>query len=127
MKFLLTSMFVWISQYGFAATSPDFLIKANLSYSRTNQKIESSHQYVLSGAGPKQGWTTLIPAKDGVTLVGRLRSADTKSLGVEALIVDTSKESSAGCYFEFKAELNKEKKISCEGASISFSAAPMKN
>ena len=68
--------------------SKGFLIKTVFDY-QAKEKTSKSEATLILDAKNKT-WTTLLPPKNGIALLGRLAESDSKSIQMEYIVVDTN-------------------------------------
>jgi hypothetical protein len=74
---------------GKAADAKGFYLKTAFEY-QTGEKTTKTENTSVLDANYK-GWTTLVPPKDGVTLLGKLIENENKTVQVEYMVIDTNR------------------------------------
>lgn len=67
-----------------------FLIQTTFEYQAKNRISKSDSTFILDAKN--RAWTALTEPNDGVALLGRVTSSDSKSLQMEYLVVDTNQK-----------------------------------
>ncbi len=90
MRALLLLSFLFVSvAHGKAVDAKGFYLKTAFEY-QTADKITKAETTQMLDSNYK-GWTTLIPPKDGVTLLGKLAEGENKTINVEYMVIDTNR------------------------------------
>jgi len=70
--------------------SKGFLIKTAFEYQAKKTTFKSEATFILDEKN--KAWTTLIPPKDGIALLGRLIGSDARSIHMEYIVVNTNQK-----------------------------------
>src|SRR4051812_20843169 len=87
--FLICPLVLASLAHGKAADAQGFFLKTAFEYQSLGLTQKSETTSVLDANN--KGWTTLVPPKDGVTLLGRLTQGENKTVDVEYMVIDTKK------------------------------------
>jgi hypothetical protein len=74
---------------GKAADAKGFYLKTAFEYQTGDKTTKAENTSVLDAN--YKGWTTLVPVKDGVTLLGKLIENENKTVQVEYMVIDTNR------------------------------------
>jgi hypothetical protein len=75
--------------HGKAADAKGFYLKTAFEYQSGDKTTKTESASVLDAN--YKGWTTLVPPKDGVTLLGKLVENENKTIQVEYMVIDTNR------------------------------------
>ncbi len=88
MKILISLAFLIVTISSYAAKKEEgYLLKVNFSYTLNKKAFKSNSEFIL----PKHNkeWTPLVPSKNGVALLGKIKPKKDGTLKLDFLVVDT--------------------------------------
>ena len=95
-----------------------FLIKSELIYTVNGAEMKSHRELILSNKN--RSWNTLVNAKDGIALLGKILRSDHKSIQVEYLLVDTNQANAVITTPSIMALLGEKTEISAKSDVLEF-------
>jgi type II secretory pathway component GspD/PulD (secretin) len=130
MKTLCSLICVFNVVFGTSALASEhkgFLIKTEFNYQGKNKGAKSESSFVLDSSN--KSWTTLATPKDGIALLGRVASNDTKFLEMEYIVVDTNEKNAVISTPAIRAKLGEVARIKVgsselESVQVSLLATP---
>lgn len=90
MRFALVMALTGLCQISFAAEPKGYLITTSFEYQIANKTTKSESTIILDMENP-QRWNTLVPPRNGVSLLGKLVAIEGDSLTMEYLVVDANR------------------------------------
>jgi hypothetical protein len=87
---LLCPLVVASIAHGKAVDAKGFYLKTAFEYQTADKTTKTETTSMLDSS--YKGWTTLVPPKDGVTLLGKLAEGENKTLNVEYMVIDTNRQ-----------------------------------
>ena len=90
MKLMIMTCYLFLSTSLIAAPKKiGYLIKSDLVFASAGKEIKTQGEYILPE--DKKQWTSLVEAKNGVTLLGKLVSVEKDIIRLDYIVVDTRK------------------------------------
>jgi hypothetical protein len=86
----LVSLHVFAAEIG--KSEKGFLLKTSLAYTQNKATTKSESTFILDENN--KSWATLVPEKDGLTVLGRMLAHDAKSISMEYLVLDLKRPQS---------------------------------
>ena len=85
---ILSLFFTSVSVHA-ATKKTGYLIKSNFTLTASGKQMKSQSEFIMSE--DNKTWTSLVEAKNGVALLGRIVKTEKDAIHMEYIIVDTTR------------------------------------